>query len=254
MTALIGLLSGFGLIITALWLGGAPAGFVSLGGVIIVVFGTISITAVSFSWRDLFNTPVTIWHIIFHKQSDPTAAAQTVMQLSERARRDSILVLEQLMPALESEPFLAKAVGLIVDGTKPEEVEQIMQREAGTVQSRYEKSVDILRRAGEIAPAMGLIGTLIGLVQMLGRLEDPSTIGPSMSLALLTTFYGAVMAHMVFIPLAAKAERNSADEALLNSVYALGVASIGRQENPRRLEMLINSLLPPEKKISYYEE
>jgi chemotaxis protein MotA len=110
-----------------------------------------------------------------------------------------------------------------------------------------------MKKAGDIAPAMGLIGTLIGLVQMLGNLDDPSSIGPSMAVALLTTFYGAVLANMVFMPLAAKLERNSGEEELLNSVYMVGAVSIGRQENPRRLEMLINSILPPSKRVSYFD-
>jgi len=94
---------------------------------------------------------------------------------------------------------------------------------------------------------------LIGLVQMLGNLDDPSTIGPSMAVALLTTFYGAVLANMVFAPMAAKLERNSAEEAMVNNIYVMGASSIGRQENPRRLEMMLNSVLPPSKRVQYFD-
>jgi len=111
----------------------------------------------------------------------------------------------------------------------------------------------VLRKAAEFAPAMGLIGTLIGLVQMLGNLDDPSTIGPAMAVALLTTFYGAVLANMVFSPMASKLERNSAEESMVNTIYMMGAASIGRQENPRRLEMLLNSILPPGKRVQYFD-
>jgi chemotaxis protein MotA len=100
---------------------------------------------------------------------------------------------------------------------------------------------------------MGLIGTLVGLVQMLSRLDEPSTIGPSMAVALLTTFYGAVLANLVFSPLASKLERNSREEALVDQIYLMGALSIGRQENPRRLEMLLNSLLPPDQRIKYFD-
>ncbi len=99
---------------------------------------------------------------------------------------------------------------------------------------------------------MGLIGTLVGLVQMLGRLEDPAAIGPAMAVALLTTFYGAVLAHVVFIPLAVKLERNSAREALVCQLQLLAVASIGRRENPRRLEIALNSLLPPATRLNSF--
>ena len=94
---------------------------------------------------------------------------------------------------------------------------------------------------------------LIGLVQMLGNLDDPSSIGPAMAVALLTTFYGAVLANMVFLPLASKLERNSTEEALVSNIYLMGAASIGRQENPRRLEMLLNSLLPPSQRVHYFD-
>jgi chemotaxis protein MotA len=118
---------------------------------------------------------------------------------------------------------------------------------------RHAKSTSVLRKMAEFAPAMGLIGTLIGLVQMLSSLSDPSTIGPAMAIALLTTFYGALLANFVFLPLAAKLERNSQEEVLVNNVYLMGAASIGRQENPRRLEMLLNSVLPPSKRVRYFD-
>jgi chemotaxis protein MotA len=127
-----------------------------------------------------------------------------------------------------------------------------MRRDLQATLQRHAKGAGVLRKAAEYAPAMGLIGTLIGLVQMLGNLDDPSAIGPAMAVALLTTFYGAVLANMLLSPLAAKLERNSEDEALLNLVYLTAAVSMGRQENPRRLEMLLNSILPPAKRVHYF--
>ena len=117
---------------------------------------------------------------------------------------------------------------------------------------RTRSAMDMATVAGIIC-AFGLIGTLIGPVQMLGRLDDPSTIRPSMAVALLTTFYGAVLANMVFLPLAAKLERNSTKKALVNNVYSMGATSIGCQENPRRLEILLNSPLPPSQRVQYFD-
>jgi chemotaxis protein MotA len=136
---------------------------------------------------------------------------------------------------------------------KVEDAEDVMRRELGAMLGRHRKSISVLRRAAEITPAMGLIGTLIGLVQMLGRLEDPSAIGPAMAVALLTTFYGAVLAHMVLNPLASKLERNSAEEALIGQLNLVAAGSIGRQENPRRLEMMLNSLMPPARRVRFYD-
>jgi chemotaxis protein MotA len=142
---------------------------------------------------------------------------------------------------------------MIVDGNPGKDAEVILRREMHSTVMRHSKSTSVLKKLGEFSPAMGLIGTLIGLVQMLANLDDPSSIGPAMAVALLTTFYGAVMANMIFLPLASKLERNSSEETLVNNIYLMGVASIGRKENPRRLEMLINSLLPPSQRIRYFD-
>ena len=142
---------------------------------------------------------------------------------------------------------------MVVDGSNGDEIEKVLKEKINAIANRHGKSVSVIRKLAEVSPAMGLIGTLVGLVQMLGNLDDPSTIGPSMAVALLTTFYGAVLSNMVFSPLATKLERNSAEEALLNTIYITGVTSIGRQENPRRLEMLLNTLLPPAQRVQVFD-
>ena len=173
--------------------------------------------------------------------------------VAQMARRHGILSLQDVLDTLRFEPFLQKGVAMVVDGVPSEETEAILRRDVLAMMQRHARSASVLRRASELAPAMGLIGTLIGLVQMLSNLDDPSTIGPSMAIALLTTFYGAILANIVLVPLASKLERNSSLEELVNSIYVLGVASIGRQENPRRLEMLINSIMPPSSRIRFFD-
>lgn len=253
MTAIFGLLSGFALIFIAMSIGGSPAAYVNAAGLLIVLAGTAAVTAISFSLTELSEAPRTLWRLFSQPSDDPTLAALEVIQLAERNRPKSLLELEEEIPNQSDQPLFANALQLLVDGSQSDEVENLVNREAGTIASRNLKSVDILRRAGEVAPAMGLIGTLLGLVRMLQMLDDPSQIGPAMAVALLTTFYGAILAHMVFIPLAARADRLTEEESLVNSVYALGAASIGRKENPRKLEILINTILPPAKKVSYFD-
>ena len=182
---------------------------------------------------------------------DPSDAAVQVLQVAEMARKNGVLSLQGALEDFKEEPFLYKGMAMVVDGTPGEEVENIMRRDMMATLQRHGKGGAILKKMAEFAPAMGLIGTLIGLVQMLGNLQDPASIGPSMAVALLTTFYGAVLANMVLMPMASKLERNS-EEALVNS-YVLGAASIGRQENPRRLEMLLNSVLSPAKRVAYFD-
>ncbi len=250
---IIGLVSGFALLSTAIYLGGTPESFINVPAVLIVLGGTLAVTTMCFSLKEMGRTARVLVKTVFYGNRDPSDAAIQVLQVAEAARRQGVLSLQNRLDSLRGEPFLHKGISMVVDGTPGEEVETIMRRDIHSTVQRHHKSTDVLRKAAEFSPAMGLIGTLIGLVQMLGKLDDPAIIGPSMAVALLTTFYGAVLANMVFSPLASKLERNSAEEAVVNNVYLMGAASIGRQENPRRLEMLLNSVLPPSKRVQYFD-
>ena len=250
---LLGLICGFGLISTAIILGGSPGSFLNAPSVLIVIGGTLSVVTICFSLNEVGQTMRVISKTVLHSARDPSQAAVHVLRLAETSRRMGVLSLQNVLEDIRSEPFLHKGMSMVVDGTPGEEVDAILRRDIQATVQRHAKSTNVLRKAAEFSPAMGLIGTLIGLVQMLGSLDDPTTIGPSMAVALLTTFYGAVLANMVFSPLAAKLERNSAEEALVNNIYLMGAVSVGRQENPRRLEMLINSVLPPGKRVQYFD-
>lgn len=248
----LGLGGGFALVATALVLGGNVASFIDLPALLIVFGGTLAVTTTCFSLREMANAQRLVLSTIFRRVADPEVIAIRVLKLAEGARTSGVLSLETEVPRLRTEPVLAKGIQMVVDGTPGEEIERFMRRELHAIQQRHARSAGILRKAAEVAPAMGLIGTLIGLVQMLSHLDDPATIGPGMAVALITTFYGAVMATLVFAPLAAKLERNSADEMLTNQVQLIGCVSIGRQENPRRLELQINALLPPSRRVRYF--
>lgn len=252
MITIAGIVVGILLVLSAMSVGGSPLVFLDAPSALMVIGGTAAVTAVSFSLDELTAAPKALSRVLFYKKYSPSQAALSVLQLAERARKEGLMELEKAAKRLSSDPFLHKAIRLLVDGSNADEVEKILRQEALAVSSLHLKSVSILRRAADVAPAMGLIGTLVGLVKMLGNLNDPGTIGPSMAIALLTTFYGAMLSHMVFLPLATRAERNAKEESLLNAVYTIGAASIGRQENPRRLEMLVNTVLPPAKRINYF--
>lgn len=253
LATIVGLFSGFSLVAAAIWLGGSPGSFINAPSILIVIGGTLAVTTMCFSLGEMVRTVKVISKTVFHGARDSAEAATQVLQVSEMARKQGLLALQGTLASLKNEPFLLKGIQMVVDGTPGEEVENMLRRDLQATIQRHAKSTNVLRRAAEFSPAMGLIGTLIGLVQMLGNLDDPSTIGPSMAVALLTTFYGAVLANMVFSPMSNKLERNSAEEALVNHIYMMGASSIGRQENPRRLEMLLNSILPPAKRVRYFD-
>jgi chemotaxis protein MotA len=250
---IVGLACGFGLLITAIFIGGSPESFINVPGGLIVLGGTFGVVTVCFSLTEIVRTFRVMLKTVFYSTRDPSEAAIQVLQIAEIGRKTGVLSLQGILASIQADAFLHKGMSMVVDGTPGEEVEAILRRDMHSTVQRHNKSASVLRKAAEFAPAMGLIGTLIGLVQMLGNLDDPSTIGPSMAVALLTTFYGAVLANMVFSPLASKLERNSVEEALVNNVYLMGASSVGRQENPRRLEMLLNSVLPPAKRVQYFD-
>jgi chemotaxis protein MotA len=249
LAGVIGLVAGFAVILIAAMVGGAPSAFIDLPSILIVFGGTFAVTTISYSLPEIWRAQRLMLVALFSGTPDSGDAARRMLDLARLARNEGVLALERQLAQLRDAPFLRRAVGLVVDGATPEDVESVMAQEQAAIQGRHAKSASILRKAAEVAPAMGLIGTLVGLVQMLGQLDNPSAIGPAMAVALLTTFYGAVLANMVFAPLASKLDRNSAEEALVNRLYVIGASAIGRQENPTRIEMLLNTVLPPEKRL-----
>jgi chemotaxis protein MotA len=250
---LFGLVAALALVGGAIFLGGSWIAFIDVRAILLVVVGTFAVTAVSYSIGEIVQAQPIMIRTLFHSGVAPNEAAMRMLQLSERARRRGILQLQSELYALRAEPFLHRAMTMLVDGIVVEEIERNLTFETHAMMQRHVRSTGILRRAAEVAPAMGLIGTLIGLVQMLGSLNSPERIGPAMAVALLTTFYGALLANVVFLPLASKLERNSATELLINQIYILGALSIGRQENPRRLELVLNTILPASQRVKYFD-
>jgi len=253
LATLLGVAGAFIVIATAMVLGGSPDSFVDLPALLIVVFGTFLVTTVSYSLGEVARAQQIMIRAVFYHAEAPHSAAEQTLFLADHARKKGKLSLDQLLRSLIGNDFLYRAICQVVDGVPSHDIERIMLNDAETIHDRHLKSAGILRRAGEVAPAMGLIGTLVGLVQMLGNLQDPEAIGPSMAVALLTTFYGAVLANMVFTPLATKLERNSEIELTVNRIYATGAASISRQDNPRRLETILNTMLPPAERLEYFD-
>lgn len=249
---IIGVIAAFAMLAAAIAAGGPPQSFFDLPSILIVIGGTFAVVLTCFSAREVLNTLRVLAKTLVMTLPPPGEAARQVVQLADIARRYGPLHLEKPLQGIAHMPFLYKGFAMAVDGIGGDEIEAVLGQDLQATAQRHQRSADVLRRAAEYAPAMGLIGTLIGLVQMLGNLQDPTSIGPAMALALLTTFYGAVLANVVFSPLAAKLERNSAEEALVNHVYLLGAVSVSRQENPRHLEAMLNSVLPPTERIRFF--
>jgi len=251
---LFGLAGAASLIVLAMVLGGRPDAFFSAPAILIVIGGTFVATVMCFSFDDIVAAIGALTRTVFYRERDAQDAAYTMVELADFCRKNGALKLQgEPMQRFRDEPVLSKGLQLIVDGLPDTEILRILRRDIEADSQPDLRAAAVLRKAAEIAPAMGLIGTLIGLVQMLGRLDNPDAIGPAMAVALLTTFYGALLANLVFNPAATKLERNAQEEHLIHSLYLQGVVSIVRRENPRRLEMDLNSALPRAQKVAYFE-
>jgi chemotaxis protein MotA len=253
LATLFGLIAALVLIAVAIVMNGSPLAFVDVPAILMVVLGTFAVTAISYTGEELREAQPSFRQAMFRTEIDPRVAARRVLTLADKARKRGMLSLQGDLYGVRDAPFLQRSLSMLVDGLQVDEIERNMTLEAHALAQGRHRAAAILRRAAEVSPAMGLIGTLVGLVQMLGNLDSPERIGPAMSVALLTTLYGALMANVVFLPLASKLERNATVEQLVSQIYTMGVASMGRQENPRRLEMLLNTVLPAGQQIRYFD-
>lgn len=252
-SALAALALAFGMLALAVAWSGAAAAYLDWPSVFLVLGGTLAVAAVSTSLGEVVQACGHALTIVVSGRADLRGAAARLLQVADRARKDGVRSVEKMKPVLRADPALARAIALAADGVSAEETERLIRHEADATSTALARSAEVFRRASEIAPAMGLIGTLLGLVQMLGALSDPAAIGPGMALALLTTLYGAVLANMVFAPIAAKLDRAAGDQNQVLSLVAVAAGAICRQENPRRLEMLLNAMLPPGQQVAHFK-
>lgn len=250
---LLGLVFSFALIFFAIAAGASNASFINGPAIMIVIFGTMTATAISYTGQEILHAGQVLKQSLFRKVYRPRSLAKSLVDIAVVAKKKGLLALSALEGTLQKEPFLAHAIQMAVDGGKPEDIELILSQESSFLIERHKRTASMTRRASEVAPAMGLIGTLVGLVQMLADLENPDTIGPAMAVALLTTFYGAILGTVVMAPLAVKLEKNSHDEILIKTMIKLAAVSIAKQDNPRKLEMELNSALPPSEQIKYFD-
>jgi chemotaxis protein MotA len=243
----VGLVAAFAVIGLAIASGAAPGRFLDLPSFLIVIGGTFAVTLASFSLQDFARLPR-----VMAAALSPTppprlrAIADDALELASAVRQASVTLLEQRVTAQAHLAHLQRGLLMLLDGSAPKAIERALCREIEAMVERQTATVAILGRAAEVAPAMGLIGTLIGLVQMLGHLEEPDQIGPAMAVALLTTLYGALLAHALFTPLAERLAARFAIERLGAELQLVAVMAIAERDNPRRLEATLNGLLAPE--------
>lgn len=252
LSTILGIFLALVMVGLAIAIGGNIKAFVDVPSVLIVILGTFMLTAACYSFDEVLRSLGLVAKTMVYSAENASASATQALKVAEIARKKGVLGLQDDIGLTRHNPFFYRAIEMVIDGTTDEDVVQLLSQEVHAMQERHGKSTAVLRKAAEIAPAMGLIGTIIGLVQMLGQLDDPSKIGPAMAVALLTTLYGALLSYMVLSPLATKLERNTKHETLIMRIYLKASESIARKENPRRLELALNTLLPSASRVKYF--
>ena len=250
---IIGLLVAFSLIGAALVFGGSLGAFFNVPAAFIVIGGTIAVTSISYRADDLSKAWSIFMASMFYEIRDPRVVATQLMDLAVLCKQKGVLALSQQEQELKKDSYIAFAMRYITDGFQTADIVQILNHDMDALIDRHKTGASIIRRASEVAPAMGLIGTLVGLVQMLTQLNDPSSIGPAMAVALLTTFYGALLGTVILAPMAAKLERNASLDIMMKDLIISASISISKAESPRKLETVLNAALPPDAKIVYFK-
>ena len=244
IATVVGIIAGFGLILISIILGGTLDTFINVPAIVIVVGGTISATLINYPLTDVVGLMGPVRQAFFTQDIDPRGLIQKLTEFATIARREGILALETHANETDDE-FLGKSIQLAIDGTAPELIRDILTTEVAFMEDRHSRGQAILTSMGASAPAFGMIGTLIGLVQMLAGMEDPSSIGLGMAVALLTTLYGAVLANVVFIPVAGKLKVRTAGELLVKEITIEGILSIQSGDNPRVVEQKLKAFISP---------
>lgn len=255
LATLIGLILCFGLVIFGITVEdgfGVLQNFINVPSILITFGGSFCATLVSFKMND-FLTGLKGFTIALKQQKfEQTEIIKKIIELSNVARKEGLLALEEAAESLDDQ-FMKKGILLIVDGTEPDLVRAILETELECVEQRHKKVSSFWDTLAAMGPAWGMIGTLIGLINMLQKMSDPNTIGPSMAVALITTLYGSMLANWIATPIANKLRSNNSEEITLKEVMIEGLLSIQAGENPRVIEEKLKSFLAPAERNRYSE-
>lgn len=244
ITAIGGLIAGVFFIVVSIMLGGRLSLFFDAPGIMITFGGAFASMLISYPIHKFMSSIKTAKLAFQTQHLNPGIVIKQIIDLAFTARKEGLLALEEMAQTMEDE-FLKKGILLIVDGTDPELVRSIMETELAFVEGRHKENQGFWETLSGLGPSWGMIGTLIGLIAMLDNLDDPSTLGPNMSVALITTLYGSVLASFIADPIANKLKSRSAEEVLLKEVTIEGLLSIQAGENPRIIEEKLKAFLSP---------
>lgn len=251
LATLVGLIGAVVVIAAAIVTGGSHETFVNPASLLIVVFGTLLVVLVKFNLHQALGAFSVAKRAFTNQLDSPDDMITQIIEMNAIARREGILALEDHEV---SDPFLQRGVSLLVDGCEPETIKTTLEKDLRETAERHRWGAKVFSAMGEVAPAMGMIGTLIGLVQMLSSMDDPKAIGPAMAIALLTTLYGAIIGNVIAQPIADKLSLRRTEESKLNAICIDGVLGVCEGQNPRVLESMLKTYLAPKDRDKPKEE
>jgi chemotaxis protein MotA len=249
IATIIGFVLAFLAIVGSIALTGLAPMYIDIKSIMVVVFGSIAVVFISFPLGNLLKLPNICKHTIFTKPVNVEELITQLVGFAEIARRDGILSLENHMQDVQDD-FIIRGIQMAVDGTDPELIEAVLETDLENIDARHDTNKKILDAVGRYAPAFGMIGTLIGLVAMLGDMSDPSGIGAGMAVALLTTLYGAIIANAIFLPMADKLQLRHDEEMVVKTIIVKGVMSIQAGDNPRVVAQKLQTFIPASQRAS----
>lgn len=253
LTTVLGFLISWMLVLGGMAAGGNIGAYIDFPSVLITVGGSCGAVIAAYPSDKLKSVSGVIRSAFVSREPNLVGMVQTIVSFAEKARREGLLALEGDVADLDNE-FLKKSIQLVVDGTDPELVKAILDTEIGVREDRHMANKSIFDSLAELAPAYGMIGTLIGLIAMLGNLQDVSSLGPGMAVALITTMYGSMMANMFAIPISKKLSARSAQQIVAMELMVEGILAIQAGENPRIVEEKLKVFLPPKLRLTLDEE
>ncbi|THB81045.1 MAG: motility protein A [Desulfobacteraceae bacterium] len=247
LASIIGVVSGIGFVLGTILIGSSLVIFINVPSIIIVMGGTIAATMIAYPLSDFLTVFKVTMKVFIFKIEAPETIISNLVEISNKARKGGLLSIEGDIQNT-SDPYLAQALQMTVDGVKTADIAQIMQKKMSLTKKGLDVGAKMFSSMGTFAPAFGMVGTLIGLVQMLANLDDPSSIGPKMAVAMITTFYGAVMANLFFIPMGVKLTTRNEEEIVNMNIVFEGVISIREGEHPKLMEDKLKVYLAEAKK------
>lgn len=245
LASLIGILGGIGFIVMAMILGGDLGMFVDIPSVLIVFCGSVFVALAHFTIGQYFGMGKVIVKAFMFKIESPEELIEKSVELADAARKGGFLALEE---AEIPNAFMQKGVNMLVDGHDAEVVRATLQKDIALTTARHDDGANIFKAIGDVAPAMGMIGTLIGLVAMLSNMDDPKSIGPSMAVALLTTLYGAFLANVIAIPIESKLRNRGGEEKNNQMLILDAILGIQDGQNPKVIEGILKNYLSESKR------